>query len=126
MTKIILTILVLLMSGAAARAQAYSSESNEGLFGLYNLLEADLGCGPLRSFSGTVSNLKSGAGDGTTIYSFNLTTAAGKRQLIAMIISDEEIAPGEVTGFLVKGRKVRLKARNCDGQMTAAEVVEMR
>jgi hypothetical protein len=118
--------LFLLLAFSSAEAQAYSAESNEGLFGLYNLLEADLGCGPVKNYSGTVSGLQSGEGDGTTIYSFNLSGAGGRRQKLAMLISDEEIAPDEVVDFLVRGRRVRVKARNCDGQMTAVEVVEMR
>lgn len=117
---------VLFLAVSSAVAQSYSAESNEGLFGLYNLLDGDLGCGPVRNFSGTVSNLQNGDNDGTTIYSFNLTIAGGKRQKISMIISDDEISPDEVTNFLVRGRKVRVKARNCDGQMLATQVVEMR
>lgn len=111
---------------SSVSAQAYSAESNEGLFGLYNLLEDGLGCGTIKNFSGTVSNLQNGDSGGTTIYSFNLTIAGGKRQKISMIVSDDEISSDEVTDFLVKGRKVRVKARNCDGQMTAVQVVEMR
>jgi len=116
----------LVFAVSSANAQAYSAESNEGLFGLYNLLEDGVGCGTARNFSGTVSNLRNGDSNGTTIYSFNLTIVGGKRQKISMIISDDEIAADEVTDFLVKGRKVRVKARNCDGQMTAVQVVEMR
>ncbi len=116
---------LLVFAVSSADAQAYSAESNEGLFGLYDLLEDGLGCGAARNFSGTVSNLQSGGG-APTIYSFNLTIAGGKRQKISMIISDDEISPDEVADFLVRGRKVRVKARNCDGQMTAVQVVEMR
>ena len=118
----VLTFLCFVVS--SAKAQAYSAESNEGYFGLYNLLADDLGCGPLKSFSGTVSGLQNGDSDGTTIYSFNLTMTAGKRQKISMIISDDEISPQEVRSFLVRGRKVSVKARNCDGQMTAAQVTQ--
>jgi hypothetical protein len=117
--------LALVFVVSSANAQAYSAESNEGLFGLYNLLEDGLGCGTIKNFSGTVSNLQSG-GSAPTIYSFNLTITGGKRQKISMIISDDEISPDEVADFLVKGRKVRVKARNCDSQMTAVQVVEMR
>lgn len=116
----------LVFAVSSASAQAYPAESNEGLFGLYNLLEDGLGCGTIKNFSGTVSNLQNGDSDGATIYSFNLTIAGGKRQKISMIISDDEISPDEVADFLVRGRKVRVKARNCDGRMTAAQVVEMR
>jgi hypothetical protein len=127
MKKLIFTLSVLMFLSVAvspARGQAYSSDSNEGLFGLYNLLEDDLGCGPIKNLAGTVSGLKRSESDGTSIYSFNLTAPGGKRQLVAAIISDDEIAPREVTGFLVKGRKVRLQAQNCDGQMTAVEIIQ--
>ena len=127
-------LVMLLLTCAAANAQtspeingqeAYAALSNEGIYGFYNLLADDLGatCKAKKSYAGPVSKLTAGPSDGTTIYSFWLTPATGSRITINLILSDSEISRAKVKRFLINGRKVRVIARNCDGQLTAVEIL---
>ncbi|MEZ5428344.1 MAG: hypothetical protein R2747_18895 [Pyrinomonadaceae bacterium] len=110
-----------------AKAQEAEAKLSDGTYGFYNLLAEDLGetCKAEKPYSGTVSKLEAGESDGTTIYSFLLTPAKGKKITIGLILTDSEIPPAKVGRFLTDGRKVKVIARNCDGQLTAVEIVSV-
>lgn len=126
-TLLIIPVLVsmLTLCSVAKSQEAYSALSNEGYYGFYNLLSNDLGstCKTKKSYFGVTSKLSAGKSDGTTIYSFLLAPATGKKITISMILSDSEISPVKVKRFLTNGRKIRVIAKNCDGQITAVQIV---
>jgi len=121
--SIMATVFCFCTIAKAQNAEAGFSDTKH--YGLYNLLADDLGetCKAKKSYSGTVSKLAGNSENGNSIYSFFLTPPKGKRTTVSLILTDSEISQQKVKRFLSNGRKVKVIARNCDGQITAVEII---